>query len=77
MDKTKNKIHSFIGDAGAYDSNENFRFLKDCNIQPIIKVQEIQLFHLETTRLETKKLDSKQEIVSNGKRRKNMDTGGW
>jgi DDE family transposase len=28
LDKTKNKIHSFIGD-GAYDSNGNFRFLKD------------------------------------------------
>jgi len=36
--RRKNKIHSFIGD-GAYDSNENFKFLKDCNIRPIIKVR--------------------------------------
>ena len=36
--KRKNKIHSFIGD-GAYDSNENFKFLKNCNIRSIIKVR--------------------------------------
>ncbi len=37
--RRKNKIlHSFIGD-GAYDSNANFKFLKDCNIQSIIKVR--------------------------------------
>ncbi len=36
--RRKNKLlHSFIGD-GAYDSNSNFKFLKDCNIRPIIKI---------------------------------------
>jgi hypothetical protein len=32
------KIKSFIGD-GAYDSNENFKYLKEKRIQPIIKVK--------------------------------------
>jgi hypothetical protein len=36
--RRKNKIYSFIGD-GAYDSNANFKFLKDCSIRPIIKVR--------------------------------------
>ncbi len=29
--RKNNILHSFIGD-GAYDSNENFKFLKDCNM---------------------------------------------
>jgi hypothetical protein len=33
------KITSFIGDVGAYDSNENFKYLKEKRIQPIIKVK--------------------------------------
>ncbi len=36
--RRRNKLYSFIGD-GAYDSNANFKFLKDCNIRPIIKVR--------------------------------------
>jgi hypothetical protein len=32
------KIKSFIGD-GAYDSNENFRYLTEKRIRPIIKVK--------------------------------------
>jgi Transposase DDE domain len=32
------KIKSFLGD-GAYDSNENFKYLKEKRIQPIIKVK--------------------------------------
>ncbi len=37
--RRKNKIlHSFIGDR-AYDSNTSFKFLKDYNIQLIIKVR--------------------------------------
>lgn len=34
------KIKSFLRDAGAYDSNENFKYLKEeKRIQPIIKVK--------------------------------------
>ena len=33
------KIKSFIGDGGAYDSNENFKYLKEKRIRPIIKVK--------------------------------------
>jgi hypothetical protein len=33
------KIKSFIGD-GAYDSNENFKYLKEKRIRPIIKVKK-------------------------------------
>ena len=33
------QIKSFIGDAGAYDSNENFKYLKEKRIRPIIKVK--------------------------------------
>ena len=38
QDKKKAKIKSLIGD-GAYDSNENFRFLNEKRIKPIIKVK--------------------------------------
>ncbi len=42
--RRKNKIlHSFIGDR-AYDSNENFKFLKNCNIRPVIKVRSNSVF---------------------------------
>ncbi len=33
------KIKSFLGDGGAYDSNENFKYLKGKRIRPIIKVK--------------------------------------
>ena len=43
----KKKIKSLLGD-GAYDSNDNFRFLNEKKIDPIIKVKEILLlFYLE------------------------------
>ncbi len=33
------RIKSFIGDGGAYDSNKNFKYLKEKRIRPIIKVK--------------------------------------
>jgi hypothetical protein len=36
------KIKSFIGDVGAYDSNENFKYLTGKRIRPIIKVKRIR-----------------------------------
>jgi hypothetical protein len=34
------QIKSFLGDAGAYDSNENFKYFKEeKRIQPVIKVK--------------------------------------
>ncbi len=33
------KIKSFIGDGGAYDSNENFKYLMEKRIRPVIKVK--------------------------------------
>jgi Transposase DDE domain len=35
----KKKIKSLLGDAVAYDSNDNFRFLNEKKIDPIIKVK--------------------------------------
>ena len=43
------KIKSFIGDAGAYDSNENFKYLQKKRIRPIIKVKRNSI--ISTTRI--------------------------
>ncbi len=42
------KIKSFLGD-GAYDSNENFKYLQNKRIQPIIKVKRNSI--ISTTRI--------------------------
>ena len=68
------KIKSFIGDAGAYDSNENFKYLNDKRIRPIIKVKRNSIISsTRITRYGIKKLDFKQKIITNGKRKESMD----
>jgi hypothetical protein len=72
------KIKSFLGD-GAYDSNENFKYLKEeKRIEPIIKVKRNSIVSsIRITRYGIEKLDFKQKIIINGKRKENMEAGGW
>jgi hypothetical protein len=72
------KIKSFIGD-GVYDSNENFKYLKEeKRIGPIIKVKRNSIVSsIRITRYGIEKLDFKQKIIINGKRKENMEAGGW
>ena len=71
------KIKSFIGD-GAYDSNENFKYLQKKRIRPIIKVKRNSIISsTRITRYGIKKLDFKQRIITNGKRKESMDNVGW
>ncbi len=71
------KIKSFIGD-GAYDSNENFKYLKEKRIQPIIKVKRNSIISsTRITRYGIKKCNYKQRIIINGKRKESMDNDGW
>ncbi len=70
------KIKSFIGDAGAYDSNENFKYLKEeKRIRPIIKVKRNSIISsIRITRYGMKKCNYKQKIIINGKRKESMWT---
>jgi hypothetical protein len=72
------KIKSFIGD-GAYDSNENFKYLtEEKRIRPIIKVKRNSIISsTRITRYGMKKCNYKQKIIINGKRKESMDNDGW
>ena len=50
LNSNHNEKVRFVLADGAYDFNENFKFLNDKRIKPIIKVKEIPLFHPKTTR---------------------------
>jgi hypothetical protein len=68
------KIKSFIGD-GVYDSNENFKYLKEKRIQPIIKVKRNSIVSsIRITRYGIEKLDFKQKIIIKGKEKKAWTT---
>jgi|SwirhisoilCB2_FD_contig_111_1205488_length_2804_multi_2_in_0_out_0_2 hypothetical protein len=49
----KKKVKSLLGDGASYDSNDNFRFLNQKNIVPIIKVKvnSAVLFYLENNKM--------------------------
>jgi hypothetical protein len=49
------KIKSFIGD-GAYDSNENFKYLKDKRIQPIIKVKRNSIISSKNSKVRNREV---------------------
>ena len=72
------KIKYFIGD-GAYDSNENFKYLQKKRIWSIIKVKRNSIISsTRITRYAIEKLDFKQRIITNGRtKRKYVDNDGW
>jgi len=49
------KIKSFLGD-GAYDSNENFKYLKEKRIQPIIKVKRNSIISYRNNKIRNKEV---------------------
>lgn len=50
------KIQSFIGD-GAYDSNENFKYLQKKRIQPIIKVKRNSIISSKNNKIRNKEVE--------------------
>jgi hypothetical protein len=70
------KIKSFIGD-GAYDSNENFKYLTEKRIRPIIKVKRNSIISsIRITRYGMKKCNYKQKIIINEKRKRKRKYDG-
>jgi Transposase DDE domain len=49
------KIKSFIGD-GAYDSNENFKYLKEKRIRPIIKVKSNSIISSKNNKIRNREV---------------------
>ncbi len=76
--RRKNKIlHSFIGD-GAYDSNANFKFLKDCKIQPIIKVRRNSVVSPQNNKIRNREVKQQtKDLLKWKKKSTDMDIGGW
>ncbi len=51
------KIKSFIGDGGAYDSNKNFKYLKEKRIRPtIIKVKRNSIISSKNNKIRNKEV---------------------
>jgi hypothetical protein len=55
------KIKSFIGD-GAYDSNENFKYLKEKRIQPIIKVKRNSIISSKNNKIRNREVNSNKGL---------------
>ena len=49
------KIKSFMGD-GAYDSNENFKYLNDKRIRPIIKVKRNSIISSKNNKIRNREV---------------------
>ena len=49
------KIKSFIGD-GAYDSNENFKYLKEKGSRPIIKVKRNSIISFKNSNVRNREV---------------------
>ena len=55
------KIKSFIGD-GAYDSNGNFKYLKEKRIQPIIKVKRNSIISSKNNKIRNREVNSNKGL---------------
>jgi hypothetical protein len=69
------EIKSFIGD-GAYNSNENFKYLKEKRIRPIIKIKRNSIVSSKNINVRNRGL-FKQRIITNGKRKESMNNDEW
>jgi len=70
------KIKSFLGD-GAYDSNENFKYLKEKRIRPIIKVKRNSIISTKNNKIRNREVGFQIRIIINGRRKKeSMDKDG-
>ena len=68
------KFKSVLAD-GAYDSNENFKYLEENKIQPGIKVRGNSIISAKNARTQTRKSNHKK-IFPDGRRKENMGNGG-
>ncbi len=67
----KKKIKSLLGD-GAYNSNNNFRFLNEKKINPIIKVKRNSVISSRNNKIRNKEVIQQTKDFSNGKRKEDM-----
>jgi hypothetical protein len=65
----KKKIKSVLGD-GAYDSNDNFRFLNEKKIDPIIKVKRNSVILSENNRIRNKEVRQQTKDFLKWKKKK-------
>ncbi len=63
------KIKSFIGD-GAYDSNKNFKYLKEKRIRPIIKVKRNSIISSKNNKIRNEEVTITNKVIINGKEKK-------
>jgi hypothetical protein len=71
------KIKSFIGD-GSYDSNENFKYLKEKRIQPILKVKRNSIVIHENSKVRNRGVQLQTKDYHKWKKkRKYVDNDGW
>jgi transposase-like protein len=63
---------------GSYDSNENFKYLKEKRVQPGIKVRKNSIVSLKNNnRLRNKEVSSQIKDLFKWKMKRGMDTDGW
>ena len=73
----KKKIKSLLGD-GAYDSNDNFRFLNEKKINPIIKVKRNSaVISSRNNMIRNKEVRQQTKDFLKWKKKKSMDIDGW
>ncbi len=74
--RRKNKINSFIADV-AYDSNANFKFLKDCNIKPIIKVRRNSVVSPRNNKIKNREVKQQTKDLLKWKKKNGYGYNGW
>ncbi len=50
------KIKSFLGEGGAYDSNGNFKYLKEKRIRPVIKVKRNSIISSKNNKIQNREV---------------------
>ena len=69
------KIKSCLAENGAYDSNENFKYLEENKIQPGIKARGNSIISAKNARTRNKEVRSQKDFPD-GRRKENMGNGG-
>ena len=69
------KIKSFIGD-GSYDSNEDFKYLKEKSILPVIKVKRNSIISSNNSNVRNIEVGFQTKDIINGGRKESMGNDG-
>ncbi len=71
------KIKSFIGDGGAYDSNENFKYLKEKRIRPIIKVKRNSIISFKKNKIRNREVQLQTKDYDEWKKKRKKYGQRW